>query len=221
MPLRALPDRLASPLLAAAAAFLSITFVTPAGATVVETTATSYAGPEVAMTLRADDAAVPGSLVITLTVAGPGATLADLRGFFLHVADESLVSGLSVVGDAVTGSLFLANGVSRVENGKYFNAIKQPCPCDLGVELGTPGIRTDDLQTVTFTLSHATAALDVSLLIDQQFGAFLGNVGPAGDREHGSKVIGLIPVPEPGPALLLGLGLAGIASVRSRPVARS
>ena len=148
-----------------------------ASATIVQATATSYTGGPLEVTLQADDAAIPGDLVITLAISGPGATIGDLRGFFLHVVDESLVSGLSVSGPDVTGSAFIANAVSNVTSGKYFNGIKMPCPCDLGVEFGTPGIGQDDLQQVTFTLSHATAALDVSFLANQQFGLFVTNVG--------------------------------------------
>ncbi len=185
-----------------------------ASATVIQATATSYTGGPLEVTLQADDAAIPGDLVITLSISGPGAAIGDLRGFFLHVVDESLVSGLSVSGPDVTGSAFLANAVSNVTSGKYFNGIKMPCPCDLGVEFGTPGIGLDDLQQVTFTLSHATAALDVSFLANQQFGLFVGNFDNGVNRDGASKLLGVIP--EPGAALLMGLGLVGLSSAGTR-----
>jgi len=188
-----------------------------ASATTVQTTATSYAGSALEVSFQADDAALPGSLVITLAVAGPGATLGDLRGFFLQVVDESLVAGLSVSGANVTNSRFAVNDVSTITHrSNDFNAVKFPCPCDLGVELGEPGIALDDLQQVTFTLSHASQALDVSFLAGQEFGLYVGSVGDAESRDGASKVLGIVPVPEPGSALLMGLGLAGLAGAGSR-----
>lgn len=194
-----------------------------ASATVIQTTATSYAGDPAEVALSIDDAAVPGSLVITLAVSGPGETIADLRGFFLHVVDESLIAGLSVAGPDVSGSRFLANAVSGVSNGKYFNSIKMPCPCDLGVEFGTPGIGRDDLQQVTFTLSHTSVPLDLSFVASQQFGVRLTSVGTlANGREGSSKLKGTIPVvPEPSTALFMGLGLAALAGSRSPRFQRS
>lgn len=187
-----------------------------AAATVIEATASRFTGDRLSVSLTVDDAAVPGDLEITLTVAGPGSTLADLRGFFVHVADESLLSGLSVIGPDVTSSSFLANAVSAVGPGNNLNGGGSPCPCDIGVELGTPGIARDDLQTVTFTLSHATASLDVSFLASQEFGIRATSVGEEDCRDGSSKLSGILPVPEPGTALLTGLGLAGLAAAGKR-----
>ena len=73
------------------------------------TQATPFTGDPLSVTLSIDDAASPGDLVITLSV-DPGYR-ADLRGFVAHIADESLLAGLSVVGPNVTGSAFSANSV--------------------------------------------------------------------------------------------------------------
>lgn len=186
-----------------------------ASAAYVQAPATSYGGEPLEASIEVDDEAVPGSLVITLTVNGPGTTIGDLRGFFLQVADETLVPGLSVSGPDVTGSLFSANGISSITTlGSYFNAVKFPCPCDLAVELGTPGTVPDDLQKVSFTLSHATQALDLSFLDGQEFGIFAENIGVGDERTSGSKLLGVIP--EPGTALLIGLGLAGLSAAGTR-----
>jgi PEP-CTERM motif len=204
------------------AAALPFAFAESASATVIQATATSYTGDPAEVALSIDDAAVPGSLVITLAVSGPSDTIGDLRGFFLHVVDESLIAGLSVAGPDVTGSRFLANAVSGVSNGKYFNSIKMPCPCDLGVEFGTPGIGRDDLRQVTFTLSHTAVSLDLSFVERQQFGVRLTSVGTLADgREGSSKLKGTIPVvPEPSTALFLGLGFATLAANRRRSRSR-
>jgi PEP-CTERM motif len=187
-----------------------------ASATVIEATASSFTGDRLSVSLKVDDAAVPGDLVITLKVEGPGSTLADLRGFFVHVANESLLSGLTVTGPDVTSSSFLANAVAGVGPGNNLNGGGSPCPCDIGVELGTQGIARNDLQTVTFTLSHATASLDISFLASQEFGVRATSVGKGKCRDGSSKLAGVLPVPEPGTAILMGLGLAGLAGTRSR-----
>lgn len=191
-----------------------------ASATQLQATANSFTGDPLQVSLRVDDAVVPGDLVITLTVVGPGTTKADLRGFFLNVADESLLAGLSISGTSVTSHQIGANSVIAVGNGNNLNGGGTPCPCDLGVELGTAGIGKDDLRTVTFTLSHATANLDVSFVASQTFGVRATSVGSRGCREGSSKLVGTIPVvPEPGTALLMGLGLAGLAAGRRTRVA--
>ena len=88
-----------------------------------------------------------------------------------------------------------------------------PCPCDLGIEIGSPGLgHGDDYQSVTFTLSHASLDLDVSLFQGQSFGVRATSVGDVdGSREGSSKLIGV--VPEPSTALLALLGLSGLASI--------
>jgi hypothetical protein len=71
---------------------------------------------------------------------------------------------------------------------------------------------------VTFTLSHATQALDASLFAEQAFGVRATSVGPlGGSREGSSKLSGVFPViPEPSAALLIALGLLGLAIPRQR-----
>jgi hypothetical protein len=183
-------------------------------ATLVRATASTFTGDPLQVSLEIDDAAVAGSLVITLEVTGPGSTIGDLRGFFAQVTDESLLSGLSVTGPNVTGTSFLPNGVTQVGGGNNLNGGGSPCPCDLGIELGTPGIGSDDLRKVSFTLSHASRALDVSFLTGQRFGVRVTSVGEANCRPGSSKLVGV--VPEPGTALLIGLGLAGLSGSKSR-----
>lgn len=190
----------------------SATLADPSPGSGIEAFASSFTGTPLDVSLRIDDMTAPGSLVFTLAIIGPGTTVGDLRGFFLHLTDESLLSGLSITGPDVTGSSFAANAVTGVGNGNNVLGGGTPCPCDLGIELGTPGISKDDLRTVTFTLSHASRALDLGLVSGQSFAVRATSVGNPKCRNGSSKLAGVIPViPEPGTALLMGLGLAGLA----------
>lgn len=201
----------------ALAALILLGSTASASATRLDATASSFTGDPLRVALSIDDGIVAGDLVITLSVTGPGTTVADLRGLFLQVAQESLLAGLSITGPNVTSTAIAANAVSSVGGGNTLNGGGSPCPCDLGIELGTPGIGSDDLRTVTLTLSHATAALDVSFLAGQRFGVRATSVGEIACRLGSSKLKGTIPVvPEPGTALMMGLGLAGLALGRRR-----
>lgn len=205
---------LASGLMAGSA---SATLVVPEPGEGIEAFASSFTGKPLEVSLRIDDQSSPGDLVFTLSVIGPGSTVGDLRGFFLNLADESLLPGLTITGPNVTGSQIAANAVTGVGHGNNILGGGSPCPCDLGIELGTPGISKDDLRTVTFTLSHATRALDLTLVSGQTFGVRATSVGEGRCRDGSSKLSGVIPVvPEPGTALLMGLGLAGLTSVGRR-----
>jgi hypothetical protein len=187
-----------------------------AGASILSSTATSFTGDPLTVAIQIDDETDPGNLQITLSVVGEG-DIGDLRGFFAHVSDESLLPGLSVTGDLVRGSFFDANDVINVGRGSNLNGGGSPCPCDLGIEIGNPGIgRGDDFQSVMLTLSHVSEDLTVALFRDQPFGIRVTSVGSIdGSREGSSKLIGV--VPEPTTATLMLFGLGGLASVsRSR-----
>jgi hypothetical protein len=125
---------------------------------------------------------------------------------------------MTATGDDVTSSRFLADGVINLGLGSNLRGGGSPCPCDIGVEIGTPGIGKDDFATTTFLL-HANAPLSLSDFTDQLVGVRITSVGPDPDSRGGSaKLAGTlpntVPVPEPHPALLiaLGLGLLGYAS---------
>jgi len=183
-------------------------------AAILEATSSSFTGSALSVSIVIDDEADPGNLVITLEVETEDPT-GDLRGFFAQVSDESLLSGLSVTSAAITDSVFDANAVINLGGGNNLNGGGTPCPCDLGLEIGSPGIGSDDIQQVTFTLSHLTESLTVDLFDGEMFGVRATSVGsPNGSRNGSSKLAGV--VPEPSTALLMGLGLAGLASRTQR-----
>jgi len=182
-----------------------------ASAATAAATASAFTGDPLSVSIEIDEEIDDGNLVITLEV--DDGDIGDLRGFFAHVTDESLLDGLSVSGSRVTGSVFDANGVINLGRGSNLNGGGSPCPCDLGVEIGDPGIGGgDDYQSVTFTLSHASEDPTLSLFEDQEFGIRATSVGgDYGGREGSSKLIGI--VPEPSTAMLAMLGLIGLASI--------
>jgi hypothetical protein len=65
---------------------------------------------------------VAGDLVFDVKVV-PGATgiIGDLRGLFFHLADESLLPGLTATGAKVTDQQFNANAVHDLGNGANMN----------------------------------------------------------------------------------------------------
>jgi hypothetical protein len=183
-----------------------------AGAASISATGTSYFGPDLSVTLTIDDGIDPGNLVITLTV-DPGVNTGDLRAFYAQIADESLIPGLTVSGADVTSSLFAANLVNDVGTGSGVTNISSPCLCDFGVGFGIAGSQGDDLQSVTFVLSHVTEGLTIDLFADQGFAVRANSVAPPSDghrRGTASKLTGLVVVPEPTNAMLMLLGLAGL-----------
>lgn len=91
---------------------------------------------------------VGGDIQVTVNVVEP---FGDLRGLFFNIADDALLSGLTVNGADITSSLFGPNGsVSNLGGGNNVT----PLSFDAGVEIGTPGIGQDDIATTTFTISH-------------------------------------------------------------------
>jgi hypothetical protein len=132
-------------------------------------------------------------------------TLADIRGVFFDIFDDSLLSGLKVTGANVTASQFgPADSVTSVgSSNNNLSGGKSSYTFDAGIEIGKEGIADgDDFQTTTFTLSHISQALNLTQFSAQSFGVRLMSVGDAKSREDSSKLVGQTPsyTPTPAPA---------------------
>ena len=198
---------------------LSVLLTARADASFLDFTLSEFTGDEARLRVRIDDMTTPGSLNFQLDVIpSPSGNIGDLRGLFFHISDESLLSGLTATGADVTGSQFSANNVSDLDTVNVHPA----GPFDVGVEFGGPGTGTDDIQTTAFTLSHASQALDISLVESQDFAARMTSVGlPGGSRSGSSKLDGSSPVvPEPSTLVIwfllacLAMGPAGWQTAR-------
>ncbi len=134
-----------------------------------------------------------GDLVFQVEVLTDGGDIGDLRGLFFDIANDGLLSGLSISGPDVTDSRIDANSVKDLGNG---NNVKGEVASaagggfDVGVELGSQGMSGDDIRSTTFTLSHPDG-----LTVDQVQGGDMAlratSVGEEGGGRGGSlKLLG-------------------------------
>jgi hypothetical protein len=190
---------------------LILLFAAAAGATSIDFTLMPFTGDPSEVEITLDDmAAGDGKIEIRVEVTqGVG----DIRGVLFNITDDDLLDGLMITGDDVTGVKF--RDVINLGRGANLYGGGSPCPCDIGVAIGLPGLRGghDDLMSTTFVLMHETVDLDLSIFRDQLFGVRLTSVGDDCDREGSTKLRGV--VPEPGTGLLLGAGLIALGA-RSR-----
>ncbi len=127
----------------------------------------------------------------------------DLRGVFMNFSADSgpLFSGLTVTGPDVTDFEFHANSVTSTGGD---NNINPGGPFDIGVELGSPGIGSNDIHSTSMVFaSSGPLTLDNFPVPAWNFGARATSVGqPDGSRSGSSKLLGtgfFIPLPQPDP----------------------
>jgi hypothetical protein len=185
--------------------------VQPVAAATIETLLTPFTGGPVEARIVLDDAAGdPGEIQVMVEITQGSA---DIRGVFfdLELAD---LSGLSATGDYVTS--FAYGDVSNLGRGSNLNGGGSPCPCNFGVEIGTPGTGTDGIQALTFVLLNENPDLDLGMFFEQSVGLRTTgtNLDPS-EGGGGAKLSGLLPIPEPSTGLLLGFGLCAM-SLRAR-----
>jgi hypothetical protein len=190
---------------------LVLAAVAPAGASMMETVATPFTGDPIEVRLTFDDQGA-GIGEVWIGIEVEDGYQGDLRGLFLNLADDSLLAGLEVSGPDVTD--VRKGGVIDLGHGANLNGGGSPCPCDLGIEFGSPGIGSDDIASTYVVLSHPDYALDVSMFRDQLVGVRVTSVGADDCRNGSSKTIAM--VPEPHTAGLLSLGLLALARLRRR-----
>lgn len=132
-------------------------------------------------------------------------TIADIRGFFFDV--DGGVSNLLIFGPDVTG--FDASGnVTDLGGGNNVNGTG--LSFDVGVEIGTSGIGSDDISSTSFVLTN-----DNPLMLGQIFAMRLMSAGD--DREDSLKMVGLRSVvPEPSVLVLLGAGMLSVFCFRKK-----
>lgn len=147
-------------------------------------------GLEVEVTLTELDS---GEMEVSLNVPdGSDAVIGDLRGVFFNVDDESKLDEMTVTGADVTSSQFAADDVSDLGHGANINGaiVNQFGEFDGGVEIGTKGAGTDDIQSTTFVLSHPDG-LSLEDFDGQEFAVRLTSVGTEDDgREESLKLVG-------------------------------
>lgn len=169
-----------------------LTCATSARAGLISYYAMPATGDPALATVTFDDTKQAGKVQITVAV-DTGYRLADINGFFFNIGNESLLPGLSVSGSDVTLVVKNANSVTSAGSGNNVNG-GGIGPFDVGLQIGTPGIGKDDIQTTTFVLSAAGVNLTSDMFItknaeDHIFGLRLTSIGAAGNRTGSSKLI--------------------------------
>ncbi|HEY9629556.1 MAG TPA: PEP-CTERM sorting domain-containing protein [Coleofasciculaceae cyanobacterium] len=178
-----------------------------------------FTGSPASTKITLDDQNGSGKVLFKADVAG----IADLRGLFFNVGDDSLLAGLQISGlqylnaagktisvaDRNIKYSFDAGSVGSV--GGKSNNMKGDGGShvfDAGVEIGQEGIgQGDDFRSAWFTLSLSDSflassagakfqkGLDLSYFSNQDFGVRLMSVGA--DREGSSKLAGTSPTLPP------------------------
>lgn len=198
--------------LVGAGAALILLLGSSAGASTIETLLHPFTGDDAEVRITLDDmSAGAGQVEVTVEVTEG---IADIRGVFFDLTNDGLLGDLTVTGQDVTS--YGVTDVLRQGGGNNLNGGGSPCPCDLAIEIGSPGMGKDDIWSTTFVISHPDG-IDLDAFRDQEVGVRLTSVG--WNRAGSSKLSGVV-VPEPTTASLLTLGLLGLALRRRAASAR-
>lgn len=133
-----------------------------------------------------------GDLKVTLNVLSPA--LADIRAFFFDLSDNSLFNTLTATGDDVTDQEDDGD-VNDLGNGANINGSGQDS-FEVGIEIGTQGIGTDDFQMTMFTISSSARDLTLADIAGEtvavRLTSVLNGMGEGG-RGGSSKLQGEVP----------------------------
>ncbi len=221
--------------LAATAVVISSSAFAPANAASMSFTINEFTGADTQVKFTLDDTiAGTGKVQFKVDYLSTGSnTIADIRGIFFNILDNSLLSGLQVVGKDVTASKFgpagTVDSVGGNSNNLNGDGKNQNNFFDAGVEIGQEGIGQGkgDIQSTIFTLSHTSQALTLAQFSQENFGVRLMSVGSETKREGSSKLKGEAPyytppppppkkVPEPTTAVAFGLFAVGALRVAKK-----
>lgn len=156
-------------------------------------------------TQTGDDAMAPATLTITETADGSlsfqisneldsDTMIGDLRALFFDLSDDALLGTLTVAGTAVT-EFDQSGSVSNLGKGATASGVPN-APYEIGIEIGTAGAATDDIQTTSFTLSSSDRALTLDDIAMESFTVRQTSVGEIdGDRGASDKLYGDAPYP--------------------------
>jgi hypothetical protein len=219
---------LAPSVLAAASIAIASSSFSAAQAATTSFTINQFTGATTQVRFTLDDT-IDGAGKVQFKVDYLGGTnaLADIRGIFFNIKDDSLLSGLKVSGtDDITTSKFGPAGtIGSVGNANLNGGGGPKNFFDAGIEIGTQGIgKGDDFQSTTFTLSHLTQALTLDQFYSQDFGVRLTSVSSEKSREDSSKLKGISStkptqpkkVPEPTTIPALGLFAIGVLKLTAK-----
>ena len=144
--------------------------------------------------------------------------IGDLRGVFLHMGGRP--AGMTLAD--ITGADITQKQFDTINLGGGNNLNPSPLPppglFDIGTEIGTSGMSTDDIQHTEIRVAQVDGIAGEDFI---GFGVRMASVGdPAEGRTASCKLFaGEVPepnpVPEPGTLILVGFGLAG-AALRKR-----
>jgi hypothetical protein len=221
----------ASSFLAATAVVLSTSAFLPAHAAAFDFTINEFTGSDARVKFTLDDLNGSGQIKFTVDYVATGNnTIADLRGVFFDIKDDSLLSGLQLASAPnITASKFGPAGtINQVGSNSNNVTGSGNVKFDIGLEIGRQGIANgDDFQTTSFILSHASKALTLDLFSQQNFGARIMSVGSGNSRNGSSKLRGQAPlytppppppkkIPEPATTAALGLFIAASLGVAKK-----
>ncbi|MBE9180580.1 hypothetical protein IQ268_18625, partial [Oculatella sp. LEGE 06141] len=174
---------------------LASSIAAPADAASMSFSVSPFTGSSAQLNFTLDDIMADSGLskVQVRVDVDKSVNLADIRGIFFGMGDESLLKGLEITGSDITKTVIKANGVTSTGGDNNLNGGGGINPFDIGLEIGTSGIGKDDIQSTMFTVSHKTANITLAQFLSQSFGVRATSVGTAGNREGSSKLTGTAP----------------------------